>query len=79
MADLSRCYRSCLDKGVEMDIETIAFCCLSTGVYGYPQSSAAELAVATVRAWLLENNGVKVIFNVFQDKDKEHYERQLSR
>jgi O-acetyl-ADP-ribose deacetylase (regulator of RNase III) len=62
-----------------MEIKTLAFCCLSTGVYGYPKDLAAKLAVATVRQWLPGTRGLKIIFNVFLDEDKAHYERELSR
>lgn len=78
-ADLRRCYRSCLEKAVELDIETLAFCCLSTGLYGYPKDLAARVAVATVREWLSTNGDLKIIFNLFLDEDKAHYERELSR
>lgn len=78
-AALAQCYRSCLDKAGEMGIETLALCCISTGVYGYPKNLAAKLAVATVKAWLPKTQGLRVIFNVFLDEDKEHYEHELSR
>lgn len=78
-ADLSECYRSCISKGIEMSLETIAFCCVSTGVYGYPQDQAAKLAVSTVKAFLPKTSNLKIIFNVFLDKDREYYERELSR
>ena len=77
--DLSKCYRSCLEKASEMGIDTLALCCLSTGVYGYPKDLAAKLAVATVREWLPEISGLKIIFNIFLNEDKAHYERELSR
>ncbi|MFA5903606.1 MAG: protein-ADP-ribose hydrolase [Desulfobacula sp.] len=78
-ADLKKCYMSCLDKALEMDLTTIAFCCLSTGVYGYPKHLAAKAAVAAVRDWQGRNHGLNIIFNVFPDEDKHHYERELSR
>lgn len=78
-AKLSKCYRSCLKKASALGIQTLTFCCLSTGVYGYPKNLAAALAVATVKEWLPEIDGLKVIFNVFEDEDKTHYERELSR
>lgn len=49
---LAACYRSCLDAAVEHDCRTVAFCCISTGVFGFPQVEAAQIAVATVREWL---------------------------
>lgn len=79
VADLRKCYRSCLETAGEMGIKTLAFCCLSTGVYGYPKNLAAKLAIATVKECLPGTNGLKVIFNVFLDEDKAYYERGLSR
>lgn len=59
-------------------VESIAFCCISTGVFRFPNQAAAEIAVATVRRYLAEHNSkMKVIFNVFKDKDREIYERLL--
>lgn len=78
VADLTKCYRSCLEKASAMSLETLALCCVSTGVYGYPKALAAKLAVATVREWLTNTNGLKIIFNVFLDEDKTYYERELS-
>jgi O-acetyl-ADP-ribose deacetylase (regulator of RNase III) len=79
VADLTECYRSCLEKAGEMGLETVALCCLSTGIYGYPKDLAAKLAVATVRELLPGINGLEVIFTVFSDEDKKHYEHELSR
>lgn len=76
--DLSKCYRLCLKKAGELGIDTLAFCCLSTGVYGYPKDLAAKLAVETVKEWLPSKGSLKIIFNVFEDEDKAHYERELS-
>lgn len=76
--DLRNCYISCLDKAKEMGLKTIAFCCISTGVYGYPKDAACRLAVATVKEWLKCGYDVKVVFNVFLDEDKYYYERELS-
>lgn len=78
VADLQNCYKNCLDKAREMRLQTISFCCLSTGVYGYPQDLAAALAVAIVKDWLKDKDDLRVIFNVFLDKDKNLYERELS-
>ncbi len=77
--DLKSCYISCLDKAKEMNLKSIAFCCLSTGVFGYPKREACSLAVRTVKAWLSKNDcGLKIIFNVFSDEDKKFYERELA-
>ena len=77
---LASCYRSCLDLAREHNAGSIAFCCISTGVFAFPQKRAAEIAVRTVTGWLDENPGGvgRVIFNVFRDDDREIYERLLS-
>ena len=59
------------------NIKSVAFCCISTGVFGFPQDRAAEIAVQTVREFS-ENHDIEVIFNVFKDADYEIY-RQLLR
>ena len=60
------------------DIESIAFCCISTGEFRFPNDKAAEIAVSTVRKFLAENKTVKkVIFNVFKDTDRQIYEKLL--
>ena len=75
---LASCYRSCLDSAAEKNCANIAFCCISTGVFGYPQQEAAETAVQTVRAWKREKkSSIQVIFNVFKDEDLEIYHRLL--
>ena len=77
---LASCYRSCLDLAWENKAGSIAFCCISTGVFSFPQQQAAEIAVRTVTDWLDENpDGVnRVVFNVFKDEDREIYEQLLS-
>ena len=57
------------------DIRSIAFCCISTGVFRFPQTRAAEIAVTTVRDWTKENPAAleQVIFNVFTDADRAYY------
>lgn len=80
--DLESCYLSCLDKAAEMGLSSVAFCCISTGVFGYPQADACRLAVKTVRGWLAsetgKKSGVKVIFDVFREEDEKLYARELS-
>ena len=76
---LASCYRSCLDLAVENRIASIAFCCISTGVFMFPPRRAAEIAVAMVQRWLEETgSSMKVIFNVFRDTDWEIYDRLLN-
>lgn len=73
---LQSCYHSCLELAVQNEIKSIAFCCISTGVFGFPQNEAAEIAVDTVRVFRRSHN-TEVIFNVFTEKDYEIYRRLL--
>ena len=73
---LANCYESCLKLAMANHLESIAFCCISTGVFGFPKREAAEIAVQTVRAFLQENS-IKVIFNVFGEEDEKIYEKIL--
>lgn len=75
---LKSCYRSCLELAEKNRIESIAFCCISTGVFLFPNRRAAELAVQTVKQYKERTNSkIKVIFNVFKDKDEQIYEQLL--
>ena len=75
---LASCYRSCLELAAENRLESVAFCCISTGEFHFPNEQAAEIAVQTVKAFLKKQTSVKkVIFNVFKDMDKKIYERLL--
>ena len=75
---LESCYRNCLTIADENDVESIAFCFISTGVFMFPNERAAEIAVKTVRKYKEENNSsIKVIFNVFKDEDAAIYHRLL--
>ena len=69
--DLKNCYLSCLEIASENELESLAFCCISTGVFNFPQDLAAEIAVGTVNEYLKSNEtSLKhVIFNVFTDSD----------
>ena len=77
--DLASCYTNTLDLCLREGLRSVAFCCISTGVFRFPKERAAEIAVASVRAWISEHaDGMdRVIFNVFNDKDKALYERIL--
>lgn len=77
--DLSDCYTNTLDLCAENDLKSVAFCCISTGVFHFPNKRAAEIAVETVEKWLKEHKGAvdRVIFNVFKDEDKAYYEELL--
>lgn len=68
-----------LSLAADEGLKSLAFCCLSTGVFHFPGKRAAEIVVETVQSWLTENPGEieRVIFNVFQDRDKEYYEAIL--
>ena len=73
-AQLASCYRSCLDLARENGLSSIAFCCISTGVFGFPQQEAAQIAVETVRKWLDRTSAqMTVVFNVFTDSDYDIY------
>ena len=75
---LASCYRSCLELAAENDLESVAFCCISTGEFHFPNEQAAEIAVRTVKEFYKKQTSVKkVIFNVFKDLDKEIYARLL--
>ena len=78
-AELAACYRNTLDLCAENGLRSVAFCCVSTGVFGFPQRRAAEIAVETVGDWLDAHEGQtdRVIFNVFTDKDRDLYAKLL--
>ncbi len=72
---LAESYRACLDAAAGAGLASIAFCCISTGVFGFPQAEAASIAVATVRRWLDEHpdTPMTVVFNVFSATDESLY------
>lgn len=75
---LASCYRSCLELADENDVKSVAFCCISTGVFMFPNERAAEIAVQIVRDYRREkNSGIEVIFNVWKDVDYEIYRELL--
>ena len=75
---LAECYRSCLELAAENDLKSVAFCCISTGEFCFPNDKAAQIAVSTVRKFMQKETSVKkVVFNVFKDLDKEIYSRLL--
>ena len=76
--ELSSCYRSCLEIACNNGLQSIAFCCISTGEFHFPNEEAAEIAVRTVKDFKKKNNStIKVIFNVFKDTDLKIYSRIL--
>ena len=77
---LANCYKNCLETASQNQLESVAFCCISTGVFRFPQELAAQIAVETVEQWLAENpdsSVKKVVFNVFGNKDLEIYQGLL--
>ena len=77
--DLESCYLSCLKKADDMKLDSIVFCSLSTGIFGYPIEKASEIAIRTVKKYLEheKQNIKKVIFNVFSDGDYDVYDRKI--
>ena len=76
---LASCYRSCLALAAEKGLESVAFCCISTGEFHFPNELAARIAVDTVKEFLSQQTSVrKVIFNVFKDLDRAIYTRLLT-
>lgn len=71
---LASCYTSCLELAAGSGLRSIAFCSVSTGVFGFPQAEAASIAVETVRTWLdTHEHGMRVLFNVFSAQDERIY------
>ena len=72
--ELASCYRSCLELAAQQGLSSVAFCCISTGEFHFPNKEAAEIAVKTVTEFLQHNTAIRrVVFNVFKDIDKEIY------
>jgi O-acetyl-ADP-ribose deacetylase (regulator of RNase III) len=75
---LSDCYRSCLELASENGLGSVAFCCISTGEFHFPNEKAAEIAIQTVKKYKkLTRSKIEVIFNVFKDSDYKIYKRLL--
>lgn len=75
---LACCYQSCLELASDKGLKSVAFCCISTGEFHFPQKKAAEIAVQTVTGFLQANARIeKVIFNVFKQEDYDIYKRIL--
>ena len=77
--DLADCYTNTLELCAENGLRSVAFCCISTGVFHFPNKRAAEIAVHTVKEWIEAHPGEvdRVIFNVFKEEDREYYESEL--
>ena len=75
---LASCYRSCLELAVKNNCQSIAFCCISTGEFHFPNKKAAEIAIQTVTSFLnTRKENIRVIFNVFKDIDLHIYQNFL--
>lgn len=74
---LASSYQKSLEVAVENGLTSIAFCCISTGEFCFPQKRAAEIAIKTVRAFVYNHPQLQVIFNVFKDEDREIYQELL--
>lgn len=75
---LASCYRSCLQLAADKGLKSVAFCCISTGEFHFPQKKAAEIAVQTVTEFLQTDTQIeKVVFNVFKQEDYDIYKRIL--
>lgn len=77
-AQLASCYRACLELASANGLASIAFCCISTGEFRFPNRAAAEIAVSTVRDYLKAHD-INVVFNVFKEEDFSIYEKLLGR
>ena len=75
---LASCYRSCLELAAEHGLESVAFCCISTGEFHFPNDQAAEIAVRAVREYQASGSPIQVIFNVFKDVDYDIYQSLLT-
>ena len=73
---LASCYRSCLETAEQHGLESVAFCCISTGEFHFPREEAAQIAIQTVQTHQ-KHSAIKVIFNVFQESDERLYQRLL--
>lgn len=77
-AQLASCYTNCLGLAASEGLASIAFCCISTGVFGFPQREAAQIAVRTVKEWLGSHGSeMRVVFNVFSKTDERIYQELL--
>ena len=75
---LAGSYRSCLELAAQNHLESVAFCCISTGEFRFPNELAAQIAIDTVRRYLKETNSkIQVVFNVFKDIDYDIYNKLL--
>ena len=76
---LASCYQSCLELAEQNHLKSLAFCCISTGEFHFPNQEAAEIAVKTVKEFLSMHTEISVVFNVFKNEDYQIYHQILSR
>ena len=76
---LASCYQSCLELAEKNHLRSLAFCCISTGEFHFPNQKAAEIAVKTVKEFLSVHTKISVVFNVFKNEDYQIYHQILSR
>ena len=75
---LKNCYISCLELAVHNNLKSIAFCCISTGEFHFPNKLAANIAIDTVKEFKMKNKSdIKIVFNVFKDLDFDIYDDLL--
>lgn len=75
---LASCYTACLELASQNGCRSVAFCCISTGVFRFPRDKAARIAVDTVRSYLERDSAIRrVVFNVFSETDEEIYRELL--
>ena len=73
---LASCYRACLETAEQHGLESVAFCCISTGEFHFPPEEAARIAIQTVQTFQ-KHSQIKVIFNVFHESDERLYQKLL--
>ena len=75
----SSCYHSCLDIAYKYNLKSIAFCCISTGEFHFPQEEAGKIAIKVVKESLKEysDKDLAVVFNVFKNMDLKIYQELL--
>ncbi len=80
-ASLALCYEACLALAAATQVKSLAFCAISTGLFGYPKAEAASVAIRTVRLWLERHPAAfdLVVFNVFTEADEDAYRREMAR
>ncbi|MBR0060541.1 MAG: protein-ADP-ribose hydrolase [Selenomonadaceae bacterium] len=75
---LAACYESCLKLAAENNLQSVAFCCISTGEFHFPNRRAAQIAISTVKKFLAAHE-LEVVFNVFKELDEKIYREVLSK